>query len=129
MGSIKTSIDISSDLTTTTVKGRITSEYLFEWLFENYGKIRTMFVLWDLREAEVPEITTEQIRKMVHLVKNNSHIRAGGKSAMIASQDLEFGFSRMLQSLLEIEDIPIELQIFRTIEEAKEWFGILGESQ
>jgi hypothetical protein len=43
------------------------------------------------------------------------------KSALIVRHEVEVGFARMFQALNDIAEV--EIRIFRSLEEAKDWFG------
>ncbi len=51
----------------------------------------------------------------------HSEKRAGGKSAIIVSRDLEYGLSRVLDTLSDIRKVTVQLEIFRSVEEANQW--------
>jgi hypothetical protein len=47
--------------------------------------------------------------------------RKGGKTAVVASSDLQYGLSRILGTLYEIKDFSTQLQTFRQMDEALRW--------
>ena len=49
---------------------------------------------------------------------------AGMRTAIVASTDLLYGFARMYQSLAEVKDSPLTVEVFRTVEKAREWLGL-----
>ena len=49
---------------------------------------------------------------------------AGMRTAIVASTDLLYGYSRMYQSLAEVRRSPLTVEVFRTVEEAREWLGL-----
>ena len=63
----------------------------------------------------------ERIRAFIGQYRHRFEERKGGKSAVVASSDLQYGVSRILGTLYEIEGYPTRLGIFRTMEEAMEW--------
>jgi hypothetical protein len=52
---------------------------------------------------------------------------AGLRTAIVAPTDLLYGFSRMYQSLAELREAPSTIEVFRTVEEAREWLGLKGD--
>jgi len=52
---------------------------------------------------------------------------AGMRTAIVASTDLLFGFSRMYQALAELRRSPLTVEVFRTVEEAREWLGLQND--
>jgi hypothetical protein len=49
---------------------------------------------------------------------------AGMRTAIVATTDLLYGFSRMYQSLAEVKDSPATIEVFRTEKEARRWLGL-----
>ena len=66
----------------------------------------------------------EEIERITHAARERAELRAGGKSAVIATADLEFGISRMVDIGLDLRDTPYEVRSFRTAEEARTWLGV-----
>ena len=49
--------------------------------------------------------------------------RAGGRTALVVSQDVDFGMGRMLAVFAELADFPVDFRVFRDVEEARRWIG------
>jgi hypothetical protein len=43
------------------------------------------------------------------------------KTAYVGDQDLEYGLLRMYRSMAEMSGVTIPLQVFRTLQEARDW--------
>jgi hypothetical protein len=80
-------------------------------------------VLWDFSKASLSRISSNQIETILDYIKQHAEKRAGGKTAIVVSKTLEYGMSRMIQTLSELISIPLEIKIFRSIEEAVQWLG------
>jgi len=84
----------------------------------------TLNALWDARQAKLTNLKSSDMERITALIGQYTHRfeeRKGGKSAVVASSDLQYGLSRILGALYEIEDFPTQLKIFRIMDEALEW--------
>jgi len=84
----------------------------------------TLNALWDARRAKLTNLESSDMESITALIGQYTHRfeeREGGKSAVVASSDLQYGLSRILGTLYEIKDFPTKLQIFRQMDEAMEW--------
>jgi len=84
----------------------------------------TLNTLWDARRAKLTHLKSSDMENITALIGQYSHRfedREGGKSAVVASSDLQYGLSRILGTLYDIEDFPTQLKIFRIKDEAVEW--------
>jgi hypothetical protein len=79
-----------------------------------------MNVLWDLREANVPSMTSADIERISELVSKHWGKGGSSRAALVVSQDFEFGLSRMYQVFIESR-ISTQLKVFRNLEEALTW--------
>ena len=86
----------------------------------------TLDLLWDTRSASLKNLRisdVESIVMLIHQYRNRFNERKSGKAAIVASTDLQYGLSRTLEILFEIENFPNKLQSFRTMEEANQWLS------
>jgi hypothetical protein len=83
----------------------------------------TKNVLWDFRKASLYNISSIHIEKILDYVRRHAEKRSGGKTAILVSKDLEYGVSRIIQTIIEIKGIPFKTEIFRSFEEAFQWLG------
>jgi len=77
------------------------------------------YTLADFTDLEQTRIETEVIVKATDLCKKTAIINPDVIVALAANQDLVFGLSRMWEMLAT--DTNWEINVFREIEEAKEW--------
>lgn len=122
MAEIKTVV--SGDLTIRKITGAITAAELLKAVRQFYAGHITKNVMWDISESSLGQLTSEHIRSIAELVHMYAEARIGGKTAIVAPADLEYGISRMLSILAELIDIPFDTQTFRTLSEATEWMGV-----
>jgi len=85
--------------------------------------VRNLHQLADLRDVTDVEVTAATIRKMASL----NPCGDGSRRAVVVTSDLLFGMARMYQIL---RDEPTdELEIFRTLDDALRWLGILNAKE
>ena len=123
MVNIRTTCDQNKDLTTFKVTGKITETDLYDCLANYFGVNFTLSTLWDITEADIPAATVDEISNFAQYVRYLSDARKGGKTAIIANDDLGYGMSRMLGTFYELENVPFEIQVFRSLDEGKAWLG------
>ncbi|MDJ0889039.1 MAG: hypothetical protein QNI89_17170 [Desulfobacterales bacterium] len=123
MDNIKKTYEPNNDLTTFKVTGKLTGADLYDCVSNFFGGSVTLNTLWDITEAEVPVGSADEISNLAHYVRNLSYARHGGKTAIISHNDLGYGMSRMLGTLYEMEKVPFEIHVFRSIDEATQWLG------
>lgn len=83
-------------------------------------------ILWDARELDMRNTTTDQIEKGIELLNSWSPIRKGGKAACVVNDAFSYGIGRMFQNMAEAKNIfeqKINIEIFKDYKEAEEWIG------
>ena len=115
--------DHDNQLTIHTVTGKPSFQDGMATFKNFYEGKPTQNVLWDFRKASLARISTKEIEAVLYYVQRHVEKRKGGKTAVLVSKNLEYGISRMVQALTEIKDIPLKIEIFRSIEEAIQWLG------
>jgi hypothetical protein len=85
--------------------------------------------LVDLSGIEDIQGSPKSLELNIQIDKANEEKLAGMRTALVATTDLVFGFARMYQTLAEVRDSPLTVEVFRTTEKAREWLGLRdGES-
>ncbi len=85
-----------------------------------------MDVLWDLREANFTDLETSTLRQIAEFIKlKYAPHYSDHKAALVASKNLEYGLCRVYAVYANI--LPIDIRVFRTLEDAYGWFGISQE--
>ena len=121
MASIEVRVDAQADLTVCTVLGRVAAEQVEEAILKFYDGNVTLNVLWDLSKGDVSHLTSSEIHAIAQTPRKFSHMRSGGKTAIVAPTDITFGLTRMYQLVTDVQDLPFETRIFRSTSEAYEW--------
>ena len=123
MGNIKVHQDNERELTVFTVEGVVRADDVATAVETFYRNSVTLNVLWDLSGADVSRIEGSDIEKIVHMSVPHGETRVGGKTAVVATEDLTFGLSRVYEMLKEIEQLPFQTSVFRSLDEANAWLS------
>ena len=82
---------------------------------------KSMLALWDLRNASLSKLSTNNLYKLRDFISINAGRRGSNfKVAYVASRDLEYGISRMLGFVLQANP-SCSRRTFRSMAEAIEW--------
>ena len=125
MAIIETIVDSQGDLSVFTVNGELTADEIIERVEEYYITHPTKLVLWIMGDVDLSAITREGIERIIQTAKKNTGKRKEGKTAIVGSKDIEYGLARMYEAYTGFENLPYEYKIFKDVDEAKEWLGIL----
>ena len=124
MDKIQTLIDDSKNLTIFTLTGVVTLDDILKQVEKYYSGKTTLYAIWDISEADVSNISNEDIANIAEFGLKFAGARRGGKSAFIASEDFGYGISRVFGAVSELKNMPIEISSFRNINDAKKWLGV-----
>ncbi len=117
-------LDPENNLTIYTVTGEVTVQDIIQKVKAFYAGEPTKLVLWDLKEADLSKIPSEDIIQIIYVIKKLSTSRKGEKTAMVFSSKFGYGLGRMFTAFSEMEATGIEYGSFHSVEEAKQWLGI-----
>jgi acyl CoA:acetate/3-ketoacid CoA transferase len=120
---IRTDVDSRIQLTTHTLIGKITVEDLLAEIKKFYDTEPTPNNLWNLLEADVSDIESFDIKKLAQFPREYVPSRVGGKTALVSSNDLAYGLSRMYKMYADIAGQKVEIQVFRSLEAAQTWLA------
>jgi len=115
MENIQTIIDREIDLTTQKCIGIVKAEDVSEKIEEYYRDLPTKNILWDLREADLSEISADDVRKIAARI---GKLKPEGKSAILAGAGLSLGLSNMFSTYSEIERPEFPIPVFSDYGEA-----------
>ena len=124
---ITSKVDKIINLTLFTLTGELTIDEILGAL-KSFWEARelTLNTIWDARNAIVTNIKSSEIETIAGFIgqyRNRFEERKNGKAAIVATTDLQYGLSRILETLYERENAPIKLRPFRTMEKAIQWLG------
>ena len=121
--SLKTIRDKGRDLTIHEIAGLVSPEEMYQALNEPDDCEPTTLLLWDMSLADVAQVTPDILRRFIGKAVELGAGRQGGRTAVVAPDDLQFGLARMSEVFTELESAPYDFRAFRTRQEAFEWLG------
>ena len=81
-----------------------------------------MNVIWDTRQADISKISQDEMRFISSHIAPLTKERGEGKGALVVSDDVSFGVSRMGEMMTE-KYVTVTLRVFRNMEEAEKWIN------
>ena len=122
MGTIEREVVNDEGLTIYTAQGSLSREEVINTIRNFYEKGPvTRNVLWDVSQAALHDLSAEDVQQIAHVPRKSLDLRAGGKTAIVAPDDLAYGLSRMYQTSSRTESLPFHLQVFRDADTARSW--------
>lgn len=115
---------VSGRVTLQKVLGTLTFEELLNALQQFYAGTPTPDVVWDLSAASLEQLRFPDLERLAEFVMQYASKRTGGKTAIVAPDDLGFGIGRVIGSLAESKDSPIATHTFRQLTDAFKWIGV-----
>lgn len=111
------------DLTRVTFSGTVKFAEFIKAL-NTYGKNSpTRLELYDVRKLEGERFSTAEIDLLVdYLSRHHKRRPAGGKTAVVVSETLDLGLSRMV-SILSEGVVAFKIEAFRSVEDAMDWLA------
>jgi len=109
------------EFTRLVVSGHVLEEEMHEALEEFYNNQPTKLLLWDMSLADVWHITPVMVLDFVKKAAKLGSKRSGGRTAVLAPDDLQFDLGMMSQAFHSQESNHVVLRIFRSEEEALSW--------
>jgi len=106
---------------------KVTGKIVFDKLMDELKKIYSkpdfnpeMNTLWDLRDADVSSFPSEQVQHIQSFVSQYWGKSGKSQSALIVSEDVAYGLSRMYEIMSEGKTAS-KIMVFRDYEEALKW--------
>lgn len=120
-------VDEAAQLTTLTVVGKVSFVEMRRTI-ESFWEAPslTLNVLWDYSQADLSGLSRADHEALVRVglrYRERHAERIGGKTAIIASADLEYGVNRASEVLAYLESYPFEVRTFRTAAQAEAWLA------
>ncbi len=120
---IETEIDVLRGVAIRRVLGKLVVTDAVEAMKSSYSHpefVGGMNSLWDLRQGDLAGLSSDDIREILRFATGTVEERGRGyRTAIVASGPLNFGMSRMLQTLGS--DLPGNIRVFRDYDEALAW--------
>lgn len=81
-----------------------------------------MSVIWDVRQADISKISQDEMRTVGNNIAYLTKERGSGKGALVVSDDISFGVSRMGEMMTE-KFVTVTVRVFRNMENAVKWIN------
>lgn len=120
-------IDEENHLTVHVFTGTVLGKDLIEAVKALYAAGPTPNHLWDLTEADMSAVKSDDLQEIALIAKQSSPSGRNGRTAIVSNSDLGFGLSRMYGSFAEMSGHGIEVRPFRSRKEAEEWIAELNK--
>jgi hypothetical protein len=115
--------EISKKLTVHTCTGKISTEEIKDTVKALYDGDPTPNHLWDMTEADVFQIESDELRQLAQFAKKYAPTRVGGKTAIVASTEFAFGLGRMYEIFANSAGQNVDIKVFQSILEAESWLN------
>lgn len=105
--------------------GEFNSQVAVEIMDSNYANPRFQVLndLWDLREALGDEMDYGRIRNVVEHIRDRGS-RRHKRSALVVTDPLHVGLSKIYQALAELEEgHSFSVRVFQDLESAEKWLA------
>jgi len=118
-------IDITTEgnLLIATVIGVLIAEEVMAVIKEYYANRIVRDVIWDLTHCSLRSLPKTDVQLLARVSKESvaRGAREGGKTAFVVNSTVDYGLMRMYSSIAEKVGVPVEYNMFRTIEDARNW--------
>jgi hypothetical protein len=121
MAKITKSYESDIDLTIFTVVGETTFDEVWDQSRAFLSGKLSKLVLWDFTSGTAKNLSNQEIDLIAKRGRKISPMIEGGKGAILAPRDIDYGLARDFQALSKFENFPIEIEIFRDMNDAKKW--------
>ncbi len=121
---IKITRDEDQDLTIHVVTGPVSEEEMYDTLCNFYKRNPTALLLWDMSQSDVSHVTPDILQRFIRKsTELEVYRQGGGRTAVIAPEDLQYGLARMSEAFAELESVPYSNSFgaFRSRQEALQW--------
>ena len=81
-----------------------------------------MNVIWDVRKADISKISQDEMRTVSGHIAQLTKKRGSGRGALVVSDDISFGVSRMGEMMTE-KFVTVAVRVFRNMEDAEKWIN------
>ena len=116
------------NLTTFVCTGAVTPGEVKAQLSAFYGEIPTLHTIWVYTDADLTALTAEKISQLAGFLKDTSHSRASGRSALVFSMAQLMDLNDRLPSLAELEIEQGTIKIFSDLAKARDWIADGGRT-
>ncbi|MGW8248893.1 MAG: hypothetical protein ACWGOV_12380 [Acidiferrobacterales bacterium] len=116
-------VDEERQLTIHIFTGEVLGKDVIEAVKALYASGPTLNHLWDLTDADMSAVKSEDLQEIALIAKQSSTSGRNGRTAIVSNSDLGYGLSRMYGSFAEMSGHSTVVRSFRTRKEAEEWIA------
>ena len=120
---IKPHFDDKINLTTYICTGPVSAAAIEKQVRILYQGKPSLHAMWDFTESDLSPLSPEDISGIALMVKNTSHSRAGGKTALVFSTEMLTSMGPLLASIAEIEVPDAKIKVFNDLSAALGWIN------
>ena len=118
---IETTRDQGQNITKHVVKGSVSEEEMYSALEDFYAHEPTLYLLWDMSQAELEHVTPDILKKFCKRAVELGKRRQNGRTAVITPGDLQYGLGRMSEVFFGLDSAPFNFKAFRSQKDALTW--------
>lgn len=113
------------DLLIVSITGDLHAAEAVETICRHYTNGIVKNVIWDFTNGSLLNTSNGEFRTIAAAVKKtvDDGYRQGGKTVFVGNATVEYGILRMYTAIAETSGVHIRYNVFRTVEEAKEWIA------
>jgi hypothetical protein len=120
---IKAHYDDKLDLTTYICTGPVTAGEIDQQVRKLYQGTPSLNAMWDFTESDLSQLSPDGVLGISQTVKDMSHSRAGGKTALVFSTAMLTEMGPLLVSISEIKVPDAKIKVFNELTAALAWIG------
>ena len=123
MAKIRVTVEAERSMMVFDVVGNLTADEIIAEVTTRYRASPSRSILWDLTNASIADIPTDDFRRVANAALTVSDTRQGGRTAYVGSDAITYGLTRMYSTIAEVTGVPAQYGVFRTREEAIVWLA------
>ena len=120
---IKPHFDDKLNLTTYICTGPVTAGEIEKQVRILYQGTPSLHALWDFTEADLSRLSPDDVRGIARTVKDTSHSRVGGRTALVFSNAMLAEMGPLLVSISEIEVPDAKIKVFNELSAGLGWIS------
>jgi|GEM_PF-6843875 len=120
---IKPHFDDKVNLTTYICSGPVTASEIEDQVRTLYRGTPSLHAMWDFTEADLSLLSKEDILGIAKIVKETSHSRSGGRTALVFSTDMLTRMGPLLEGISTIEVPDAKIKIFNDLTAGLGWIN------
>ena len=93
---------------------------LMERILDDPRFVPSMHMFWDFTKSTLIDLSTDDFASIKSYIQKNAERRGSGyRAVFLVSKEVDFGLSRMYQTISE--DLPVTFEVFKDRDKAMDW--------